>query len=83
MNTRVEKEETTMFRKLSRSAQPVRVIATQSTQNLSMALASFRAKTAPRSVGSQSGAADHHAGSRSESWVRTSKQAKGGKDAFG
>lgn len=35
MNTRVEKEETTMFRKLLRSAQPVHMIATQSTQNLS------------------------------------------------
>lgn len=48
MNTTVKKEELIAFRKLSRSAQPVHMIATQSTQNLFMALA----KTAPRSVGS-------------------------------
>lgn len=83
MNTTVEKEEIPTCRKLSRSAQPVHVIATQPTQNLFVALAGFGANTAPRSLGSWSWAADHHAGSRSESWVRTSKKAQGGEDALG
>lgn len=52
MNSTVKKEEITTFRTLSRSAQPVHMIATQSTQNLFLALASFGAKTAPQSVGS-------------------------------
>lgn len=55
VNATVKRAEITTFRTLSRSAQPVHVIATQPTQSPFTALASFGAKTAPPSEGPEAG----------------------------